>query len=106
MDALTIQPSLPLPLGEDYNFLRLKGIEAIEKLTGTIWTNYNDSDPGITLLEALCYALTDLAYRVSMPLEDLLAPADPRVNYWENNFYTARQILPSSHLPILICARR
>jgi len=98
MDALTIQPSLPLPLSEDYNFLRLKGIEAIEKLTGTIWTNYNDSDPGITLLEALCYALTDLAYRVSMPLEDLLAPADPRVNYWENNFYTARQILPSSPL--------
>lgn len=98
MDTLTIQPGTTLPPAQDYNLLRLQGIAAIEKLTGTIWTNYNDADPGITLLEALCFALTDLAYRVAMPMEDLLAPADPRINYWENNFYTARQILPSSPL--------
>lgn len=98
MQSRTIQPARPLHPAEDYNFLRLKGIAAIEKLSGTLWTDYNDSDPGITLLEALCYAITDLAYRISMPLEDLLAKEDPRVNYWENTFYRARQILPSTPL--------
>ena len=28
------------------------------------WTDHNTHDPGITVLEALCYVLTDLQYRV------------------------------------------
>ncbi len=56
----------------DYAFLRQEGIRHLERLAGRLWTDYNAHDPGITILEQLCYALTDLAYRIDYPLPDLL----------------------------------
>jgi hypothetical protein len=68
----------PLPhVGMDYARLRQEGLQLIEQLASRRWTDYNTHDPGITLLEALCYALTDLSYRLDFAIEDLLAyPAD------------------------------
>jgi len=56
----------------DFARLREEGISHIESMSGEVWTDYNTADPGITLLEALCYAITDLGYRISHPIEDLL----------------------------------
>jgi hypothetical protein len=80
---------------EDYNFLRAEGIRLIEQLSGKVWTNYNSHDPGITLLEALCYTLTDLGYRTSFNISDILAP-DAEEPDWSAVFYTSKQILPSN----------
>jgi hypothetical protein len=80
---------------EDYDFLRAEGIRLIEKLAGKVWTDYNTHDPGITLLEALCYTLTDLGYRTSFDIKDILATADAKAG-WAGIFYTAKQILPSN----------
>lgn len=49
--------------------------EAIAAYGGQIWTDTAPHDPGITLLEALCYGVSDLSYRTSLPLVDLLTPA-------------------------------
>ena len=49
------------------------GLKHIQRLSSEIWTDYNLHDPGITTLELLCYALTDLSYRASFPIADLLA---------------------------------
>lgn len=57
----------------DYAFLRREGIRQLERMTGRQWTDFNAHDPGITLLEQLCYALTDLGYRTDYELPDLLA---------------------------------
>ncbi|AWK41520.1 hypothetical protein GPY51_05245 [Photorhabdus laumondii subsp. laumondii] len=46
----------------------------IEQQSGQLWSNTGESDPGITLLEACCYGASDLAYRLSLPLIDLLTP--------------------------------
>ena len=43
------------------------------RLAGERWSDFNTHDPGITILEALCYAITDLAYRTSLPIPDLIA---------------------------------
>ncbi|UOQ52084.1 hypothetical protein [Hymenobacter cellulosivorans] len=72
-----IYKDLPLEPGEDYAFLRHQGLEMLQQLSGRIWTDYNVHDPGITMLEALCYALTDLTNRANQSVPDLLAP-DPR----------------------------
>ena len=93
-DAVVLNKANPLSPAEDYNFLRREGIKHIEKLSGNIWTDYNTHDPGITLLEALCYAITDLTYRTKFDIKDLLAPANLTSDSWKNIFYTARQILP------------
>ncbi|MEE3226669.1 MAG: hypothetical protein VX253_12195, partial [Bacteroidota bacterium] len=57
----------------DFEFLRKSGIAYIESLSSKLWTDYNSHDPGITILEVLCYALTDLGQRMSLPIETLIA---------------------------------
>ncbi|MCC8458337.1 hypothetical protein [Photorhabdus aegyptia] len=46
----------------------------IERYSGQYWSDMSENDPGITLLEAYCYSASDLAYRHSLPLKDLLTP--------------------------------
>ncbi len=81
----------------DYAFLRKKGQEYIEKLSGSIWTDYNEHDPGITVLEMLCYAITDLGARINMPLENILTPPEGEGSV-ADQFFRAIQILPSKPL--------
>ena len=77
----------------DFANLRREGIGHLEKLIGEVWTDFNTHDPGITILEQLCYALTDFGYRAQYALPDLLAGqgGDPYAS-----LYTPAQILPSS----------
>jgi len=79
----------------DFSFLRSKGLEYIEKLSSNLWTDYNTHDPGVTILEVLCYAITDLAMRMEMPLENILAPEDKTAQKISDQFFRATQILPS-----------
>jgi hypothetical protein len=70
-------PTLPVgPLPHpalDYAALRAEGLRLLGRLAGSQWTDFNVHDPGITLLEQLCLAITDLGYRTSFPMADLLA---------------------------------
>lgn len=63
----------------DYASLRQDGVRWLERLSGKLWTDFNAHDPGITILEQLCYALSDLSYRTGNEIPDLLAEggADP-----------------------------
>jgi hypothetical protein len=60
----------------DFEFIRRKAIENIQRLAGSGWTDHNTHDPGITILEQICFALTDLNYRAGFPVEDLMAEAE------------------------------
>lgn len=91
-DTLTIPQKPELGLSEDYEFLRSEGLRFISELSGKVWTDYNTHDPGITMLELLCYAITDLAYRTSFPMEDLLAEEDGEET--GTHFFKAEDILP------------
>lgn len=81
----------------DFATLRKLGIQHVADLSGKIWTDHNLHDPGITMLEALCYVLTDLDYRTKLDFKDLIAP---RAGEGEDNFYTAAQILGNNPLTI------
>ncbi|MDL5045448.1 hypothetical protein QQ054_05260 [Oscillatoria amoena NRMC-F 0135] len=83
-----------------FDTLREKGLERITELSGVIWTDHNLHDPGITLLEALCYAITDLGYRLTFDIKDLLAAGTSAPVSDYQNFYTARQILHNAPLTI------
>lgn len=54
-----------------YDLLFEEGLSYVQKYSGKIWTDYNYHDPGVTFLEYLSYALTDLGYRTNFPIEDL-----------------------------------
>lgn len=85
-------PESPL----DYAFLRKKAIELIQKYAGESWTDYNYHDPGVTILECLCYALTDLAYRTDFKIEDILSSPTGIVDRVKNSFYTPQEILTTA----------
>ncbi|WP_452602801.1 hypothetical protein [Pontimicrobium sp. MEBiC06410] len=81
----------------DFHFLREKGIEYIEQLGSSLWTDLNAHDPGITIMEMLCYAITDLGMRIEMPIENLLASKDSN-NTIQNQFYKAADVFPTKAL--------
>ncbi len=64
-----IEKDRNLEKAQDFKFLRNEGIKRIQELTGSYWTDYNLHDPGVTILEQLCYAITDLSYRTSVDIE-------------------------------------
>ncbi|MCS5691140.1 hypothetical protein NZK33_03960 [Cyanobium sp. FGCU-6] len=57
----------------DYAALRSEAVALLGRLSGSQWTDHNIHDPGITILEQLCFAITDLAYRTDFPIADLTA---------------------------------
>lgn len=90
-NQLSILKNRTRPLSQDYEQLRVLGLKYIEQFSKNIWTDYNVHDPGITILEILNYVLTDLAYRTSIPMEDILARTGSDTI---KDFFTAREILP------------
>lgn len=81
----------------DFYELRRRGIGFIEKMGSKWWTDYNLHDPGITILEAVSYAITDISYRMDWDITDILAPPTPSGDllqpYPAQAFFTARHIL-------------
>ena len=79
----TISRTPPAHPSMDFARLREEGIAYIADLAGKVWTDYNLHDPGITALEVLLYAITDLGYRTNLPVKDLMTSqeANPLQNF-------------------------
>ena len=92
-DILKVLPKgRPDHISLDFDRLRAEGIRLLENLATEVWTDFNAHDPGITILELLCYALTDLGYRARMlPIQDIAAGPGG-----EKPWFEAVEILPMS----------
>jgi hypothetical protein len=95
-ELLTIPKEISTDYGRDYAWLRSQGRQYIENLSGKIWTDYNTHDPGITFLELMCYAITDLGYRMAMPVEDIVASAKNNEAEMHRQFLSALNVLPNA----------
>lgn len=84
---------------ENYELLRKTGLQYIQQFSGKLWTDHNIHDPGITILEILLYAATELAYRISFPVPDLLTAQGKR-GPDSADFFTARKILTSHPITV------
>ena len=91
-EALSISRTDQGDLELDFEHLRNVGLEHIQNLSGSIWTDYNIHDPGITILEQLCYAITELGYKTAFDIKDLLASQDCDSTKF-STFYSNGQIL-------------
>lgn len=94
-ESRVIPKDISKEYGKDYAFLRASGLQYIESLAHTLWTDYNTHDPGVTMLEMLCYTITDLGYRISMPMEDILAKPKDNLRHMHEQFLSAINGLPS-----------
>lgn len=108
-DILTIPKKSSFPPYLDFSQLRAAGIRHIENLGSDLWTDYNVHDPGITILEALCFALTDLGYRTNFDFKDLLTRSSQAKNEegktifqlpFDDNFFTAAEVLSCNPVTI------
>ncbi len=95
----SIKKDYVLPDSMNYTFLKKKGIEHSQELAGKIWTDYNEHDPGITILENICYTLTELGYKTNFNIKDILyGESDEKV---EDILYQIQDIFPCSPVTIL-----
>lgn len=97
-EDMTIARTRKLPQVSDFNWLREEAMKYIEALGHKIWTDYNVHDPGITIIDVLCYAITECGYKLGFKTEDLLArvPGDIR-----KDFFTAKEILSNNPTTII-----
>ncbi len=94
MSLSDLIPSKPeLSKGEDFEALLKDGIERIQTLSGKVWTDYNAHDPGITILEVLCYAITELTLKAKLDIQDILSSGLPS---GKSGLYEAHEILPTT----------
>ncbi|ELR71201.1 hypothetical protein C900_03005 [Fulvivirga imtechensis AK7] len=90
-----------LPKSMDYQALRKEGIAYLQQLSGKIWTDYNEHDPGVTILEQICFALTDVAYRTNISIEKLLFYDDDYKTVSDSNaLFGPNEILPCGPLTL------
>ncbi|KAF2082370.1 hypothetical protein [Flavobacterium sharifuzzamanii] len=84
-----------LPPHQDFNFLKDEAIDYIQNHIGPEWTNFNPSDPGMTILDQVCYALTELGYCTDFSIPDILTDSTEKMEM-ENQFYLPYKILTTS----------
>ena len=71
-DTLHISGAAPARTSTNYAALREAGMQWIRLWAGDSWTDHNVHDPGITLLEACSYAMTELGLRLELDIADLI----------------------------------
>ncbi|MBD2700759.1 hypothetical protein IC229_08930 [Spirosoma sp. BT702] len=71
-NPIVISKAKPVTKSQDYALLVQEGLACIRQWAGDSWTDHNVHDPGITLLETLSYALTELGYRGQIDIAQLL----------------------------------
>lgn len=79
------------PLG--FSDLRQVAIQAAQDASGQIWTDYNLHDPGVTLLEQTCFALSELVYQARHDMRDLMTAGDDRFKTEELALFDPRSML-------------
>lgn len=90
----------------DWESLVETGLARIEALAGDTWTDFNDHDPGVTLLHALAYALTDLGYRAEHPIADLLTGPDGQIDADGGCLFPPDRIFPCAPVSLLDLRKR
>lgn len=77
-DTLHISGAAPARTSTNYAALREAGMQWIRLWASDSWTDHNIHDPGITLLEACSYAMTELGLRLELDIADLIKSGESR----------------------------
>ncbi len=94
--TISKQPSTHPSL--NFQTLRDQGMDLIRALSGRVWTDHNLHDPGITTLEVLCYALTDLGYRTRQVSDLFESTGMPEDGFIRDYFFEREELLPAAPL--------
>lgn len=79
----------------DYATLRQEAIGLAQKLSGKVWTDYNVHDPGVTILEQIVFALTELGYKTGFNVEDYLISKEGFIDFESQAMYASTLVQQS-----------
>lgn len=57
-----------------YSRLQQQSLELLQELSGKRWTDFNEHDPGVTIMDILNYNLLELHYQTAFDFEKYLTP--------------------------------
>ena len=77
-------------------FLQRDSIRMLQELSGKVWTDFNAHDPGVTILDVLNYALTELEYKLSFSLVDYLTDKDGKFRPEMLGLFLPEQVFPTN----------
>lgn len=80
---------------QSIQLLKEQALSVIQSLAADTWSDHNDSDPGMTILEVLAVVIQDLSNRLALPIADLLSH-DPQLTPSSQTFLLPQQLLPSN----------
>lgn len=87
----------PEPVEEtDFVGLQRSALDTIQQLAGNLWTDFNEHDPGMTIMDNLNYALTELNYKCSFPIEDYLSGREGTYKPEDFGLFRPDHVYPSS----------
>jgi len=90
------------PSTGEYDDLYLEGLELLQRLSSAAWTDYNEHDPGVTILENLTYTLTSLSYKTKLPIKDILRESKgSELKSGDNGFFVASEILTTNPVTLM-----
>jgi hypothetical protein len=90
-ETIRISRTPPERTSMHYATLRESGMALIRQMARETWTDHNVHDPGITLLEAFSYAMTELGLRIQLDVADLLRSGEV---YAPRGLVPAHRVLP------------
>tara|TARA_R110002050_G_scaffold261556_1_gene401619 strand:- start:98836 stop:101565 length:2730 start_codon:yes stop_codon:yes gene_type:complete len=88
-----------LPIEVNFEMLKKRGLAFIQRHNKGTWTNLNPSDPGVTILDQLCFAFTELGYCNNFPIKDILTNINGNLEI-KDQFYLPEDILTTSPITI------
>ncbi|WP_298976481.1 hypothetical protein [uncultured Roseobacter sp.] len=94
---MTLEPPAPI----DFDTLSRTAIGHAQAASGNIWTDYNIHDPGVTLLEQTCYALTEVSFQATHTTPDLLTNAKGAIRFDELSLFLPAETLPGDPVTLL-----
>lgn len=101
LEPKSIKKNKVLPKSMDFRGLKREGIEHIQNLSGRLWTDFNEHDPGVTILENLCFALTELGYKSNFSIPDLFFSENGEERAFTETFYNPTEVLPAAPTTII-----
>lgn len=94
-EELPQMPGLSEPPEEPgFDALRRWGIDLAQALAAENWTDFNLHDPGVTLLEQLCFGITDLIHRTGFDVADHLSSPDGVIDFDRLGLEMPERIFP------------
>lgn len=80
-----------------YYQLLAEAVNLLQDYSSEKWTDYNEHDPGLTIIENLVYALTEIMNKTEIPIQDILTQQKGmKLKSGDNGFYTASNILTTN----------